>query len=433
MSEQSPRSHRYPAAVALAATLAVAGCSVGETSQGSEAPTRPNVSTTVETHTQVFPELAQPNAPIDLMKVRGTEKVTLHEKYSTTNVDYDYFGSVTATDGDLHIAIDGQRGISQGAADQLTRLIHDTSPLLREAFSSQDLTAVYLTQSEGFFDPYFDDKTKSISMMLPVDSAEITEEAFRSLLTHEAVHALIEPVVRGQEPVAEADANLIRSACTALTEQAFATFEHHLQKKPKHLNNLIEFSEGDERVAFQSLKNRAVDGTIGDVAMIRGQQLDMWNVDCRVGDFDNMLREVISASGVQDPSAVYIGMSAYATGANEDYNALTKAWKQAIWGDSLYQKLNESSYMDLPSDKERDYTLGHSQDNANEMLASVVDAALNNPDYVKQLLQSLDETDGQTVRSAIHAAYTIMGHAHPNLQPFLAGSAQQFDIELHWS
>ena len=185
---------------------------------------------------------------------------------------------------------------------------------------------------------------------------------------------------------------------------------------------------------FQALKDRAASGTIGDVAMLRSDKVDMWNVDCKVGTFDQMLAAVVSEAHVEDPSSVFLGMGAYASGANDDYNGLTKAWDNAILRDSLYGQLDETAFIESPyvqaNNKERKQ-LGHAHDNADEMMASVADATLNNPDYVAQLLGSLGKQDRTTVLAAIKASYAVIGHGHPELRPMLTELEMQFEASAH--
>ncbi len=70
--------------------------------------------------------------------------------------------------------------------------------------------------------------------------------------------------------------------------------------------------------------------------------------------------------------------------------------------------------------------MGHSQENADELMATVADITLNDPEGVKELLRSLGEADRQTVRAAIAATYTIIGAKHENLQPTLDEWEKQF-------
>lgn len=433
MSEQieALKPHRmFPPVVALAATVALAGCNVGEMNH-KDAERRLSTSSEAPM-VQALPELTQPGAVIDLSTVSGTEQILLPDpsapKRLAAKIKFDQFGVIEPTDGGSKIRIDDDSGITPRAKGQLTRLITDNKPLLEAAFDANELSAVHLTITNGDFDPYFDATTKSINYVLPKYDGRVTESQFRYILTHETVHALISPIVRGESSISARDEKLVKSACTALSKEAFGQYEDQLRLHIESLDALIKQSSGDEHKVFKALKKRAEAGTIDEVAVKANRPLDMLNVQCNIGSYSDMVIAVARDAGVADSEAFYDTLDrAYGDGTNNDYNVVIDSWINAVDNRSLFNLLNESSYIDTAAvDKEN---IGHGEDGADEMIASVTSVTLNNPEGVKKLLKSLSPEDQKTVQSAIKAAYAVISSGHETLAPFLAQWQKQFGVQ----
>lgn len=109
---------------------------------------------------------------------------------------------------------------------------------------------------------------------------------------------------------------------------------------------------------------------------------------------------------------------------NADVQALISEYKESMQYNSIFKEINESSFVDtVYKNKDR---LGHSRDNAHEMMASIVDTSLLNIKAFKTLLGSLDTESKAAVMEAISAGYAIISNRHPSLKTYLSSVLRSY-------
>jgi hypothetical protein len=109
----------------------------------------------------------------------------------------------------------------------------------------------------------------------------------------------------------------------------------------------------------------------------------------------------------------------------KEYKVLIERWVDISTYSSIYKKLNESNYVDT----EYSYKsyLGHADDDTDEMIASITDAALSYPTKFKEVIDSMDDEERAATLTAVHASFQLIGKRHQSLRAYL----QTLEHRLH--
>ncbi len=373
---------------------------------------------------EMLPKLSQPWAAIDLSNVVGNK--SYREAYDQ-DVVWHQFGEIYAQDGSIQTEFYEDSNLSDEARAQLERLIDDVKPLLASAFAKGDLLSVRFTIGDDF-EPYFDPTTHEIVMGLSRYD-ELSEDLFRTSLVHETVHSLSSTAFSQEVAVSREEASAVNRACNALSREAYNQFELEVKlMNGEELDSLVESSKGPIKKAFKYLKTQIESGKLSNLMAETVYKADFNSKDlndtrCTDANFADMMYEVIGeSSGYEQASEIYEEMQNIYD-KDQSFNRLVNAWIGAIHKYSLFKQLNESSFVKTDY-VWKDY-LGHSRDNASEMIASVTDVSLSYPKEVRELIVGLNSSDRAAVESALDASYKILYNRHPNLKPYLKAHLSQ--------
>lgn len=374
----------------------------------------------------VPPELSDRGALIDLTGIQGSKEyynfdTTLDGKEKIPG----QFGEVYSAEGGVQLRLFEDSNISPDARNQFERLIRDVEPLLNAAFANGDLVAVRLALGESF-DPYYLPTLREVHMVLSADGT-LSEDQFRSILVHETVHALVSSAFRTEQTVTDQEALWVKNACSVLGAEAYAQYAEGLQLEGESLGNLIESSSGETKRAFELLQDAVVQKQLGEIVeqslLMYADQKDLDSTACAENTFGDVMVLLMQADGIEDAATKYKAFSQVLF-ETDDFKALLNVWIESIHKYSLFKKLNESSFVETDSSM-KEY-LGHSRDNANEMIATVTNVSLSYPEELKQLMSSLDQLEQMAVLRGIGAGYLVIANRHPSLQEYLGRHLQQF-------
>ncbi|PID30691.1 hypothetical protein CSA80_04490 [Candidatus Saccharibacteria bacterium] len=395
-----------------------------------------------------LPPLKDPARKIDLSAVEGPKKY--YHPFEPDSEPLAQFAEIYAQNGKVVFKFEDGSNVSQESRAQLERIVDDVSPLLAHAFKAGDLVSVRFIIG-GDYDPYFQGALKEAHIRLS-NTDPLSEEQLRQNLVHELAHAMVDAAF-GETALSEEEAGMVKNACSMLADEAYAQYNQALKFSPAVLQRLIDRTYGDEKAVFLKLKEIVEEDKLADImgSSRASSQLtarDITWTDCAGENFRDLMVRVGSLADVSDPDATYEkilqtfssaassarsgDVSGSASSSNSalddpDFEALFDSWDEAVRKESLFARLNESEFVRTDS-ASRDL-LGHSRDSAHELMATVFDITLNNPEELKQLIAGLSPDQQEAVYTAIDTTYAIVSKHHPEAAGNLNDWKQQFRIQ----
>ncbi|QQS20294.1 hypothetical protein IPL85_02500 [Candidatus Saccharibacteria bacterium] len=395
-----------------------------------------------------FHPLDNPSKKIDLKQVKGPKKY-----YSTLDPSKPplaQFAEVYVQNGNVAFRFEEGSNVTSEAAAQMQKIVGDVSPLLAHAFQAGDLVTVRFIIGNTY-NPYFVLRAKEVHMVLS-DVDPLSEEQLRQGLVHEVTHSMVDAAF-GEEIISKHEASLVKNACRLLTNEAYSQYTQALKLSPEAVQRLIDKTSGDAQKFFLNLKERVDTGSLSEIAessMAESvvTETDINWTDCNDHTFGDFAVALGYDAGLSNPRSVYKNIqekympdalsgptptsgNATATPASTesndpDFYAVVKGWDDAVSKYSLFRRLNEASFVRTDS-WTKEY-LGHSRDNAHELMATVFDVSLSNPAELKQLISGLNANERNAVYAAINATYTTITSRHPALATSLRAWQAQFII-----
>lgn len=394
--------------------------------------------------TVILPPLQNPAKNIDLRDVRGPKAYyALGEKQIEP---LHQFAEVYVKDGKVTLHFEDGSNVGAESAAQLQRIVDDVTPLMTNAFAAGDLLSIRFIIGKQY-NPYFIGREKEVHMLLAKNDP-LSEEQLRQGLVHEVTHAMVDAAF-GEVVISKEEAGLVKNACKLLSDETYKQYQQALQLDAGALQRLVEKSDGDVKKVFVKLQELVASGTLttitaSDMATSVVTERNINWTDCNDANFASLLLDVGYAAKVTDPSSVYDRIKAQfapalndpVTAANSttasqttakndtDFMKILDGWTNAIHKESLFKKLNESSFSRTES-WVKEY-LGHSRDNAHELMATVVDVSLSNPRELVALIRALGADERKAVIAAINASYFVITKMHPNIGSSLTAWKKQF-------
>lgn len=372
----------------------------------------------------------QAGKQIDLTGVKGT-KIRVDRYYSSRQSDpvvQHQFGEIYAEGGELHLQFNSDSNIKPAAAAQLRKGFERVRPLLEAAFANGDILSVRFLATDSF-NGHFDSQSNEIGLELPAD-AQMSESQFEMLVAHEAVHALVSSAFDEESYASTGEILNVKKACTALSQSAFDNFtaanswigysaESVAKAMPEGVDKqaMLELAKLIRVNGLDNLMNKKEYST--DSAFKKSLSLS----DCADWSFGDVLATVYEKLGSKDGLGDLDRFNKEYV-RNADVQALISEYKESMQYNSIFKEINESSFVDTVY-KNKDM-LGHSRDNAHEMMASIVDTSLLNIKAFKTLLGSLDTESKAAVMEAISAGYAIISNRHPSLKTYLSSVLRSY-------
>ncbi len=399
--------------------------------------------------TVVLPPLQNPAKNIDLRDVRGPKAYyALGEKQTEP---LRQFAEVYVKDGKVTLHFEDGSNVGAESAAQLQRIVDNVTPLMTNAFAAGDLVSVRFIIGKEY-NPYFTGNNKEVHMLL-ANNDPLSEEQLRQGLVHEVTHAMVDAAF-GEVAISKEEAGLVKNACKLLSDETYKQYQEALGLDAGALQRLIDKSDGDAKAVFLKLKE-LVDGNAlttitGDslATGFVGTEKDIKWTDCNDANFADLLVKIGYEAKVKDPNETFkqimksfggtlpqssstASASSTASSGGDKYDAdfdkLLNEWVDVIDKRSLFKRLNESSFTRTDS-WTKEY-LGHTRDNAHELMATVVDISLSNPDQLKMLIRGLTPEQRKAVNAAIDASYKVITSRHPVIATDLNSWKQQFTIK----
>lgn len=376
--------------------------------------------------------LDEPGKVIKLTGLNGP-KMYIDQLTSTKPVEYE-FGEIYAENGMPVIKFADGIGVSNEAIEQLKALTEDVMPMIASGMQKGDIAAIRFVHNNEGYNPYFHPYTREIHMVVPTDDS-MSEDQFRTGLVHELTHALVASAFSIEGQVTDAEAAQVKNACRALSTQAYDLFETTIRNSSSLMEDVIATAQTEnDRKIFLEIKKIFDEGNVAEImedeslskADFLAKDLEWTMCAADRNNFGSLVNIAALKAGVDDWYKAsgdlvdrYVRDYKDSSGnkAQSTYSEIIGLWIDATEKYSLWSKLNESAYVDTES-WIKEY-LGHSADNATEMMATITDVTLHKPEQIVEMMKGLNPTDREAVKSSILASYTILGNRHPQLRQYL--------------
>ncbi len=369
-----------------------------------------------------LPAMANRVAAIDLSKVTTEKKVDYGDKGAEHAKEYAEFAQVSAENGAVVLHFDATAKIPKTAQLRIQEAFENARPILEAAFDSGDLSVVRFVLSDDY-DPFYDTELSEIFMVLPKD-ASTTVDQLASGQVHEAIHALTNSATSMVE-INDQEGAAINQACTALKDASFNSLELHLQVMPEPLNALLGVAKPEHKPVIQTILNSIQNGSFeklikDPLAEYSDDKYGIkWN-NCEDFTPATLIFEASKLNGItfNDHELDYLFDS-------DEFSAFYDEWDFTLGYASLFKTINEANF--VTTDYAYKEYIGHSQDNASEMMATLLNVVLS---YKPQVIQTMQENMTPEKRvaiiTALRASVDIVVARHPSLQNLL--SATEADI-----
>jgi hypothetical protein len=250
-------------------------------------------------------------------------------------------------------------------------------------------------------------------MMLPKDNTTSMDQ-LRSALVHETVHALTRSAFSGNVPLNPEESQMVRDACTAVRGSAYNAAESDLKYMHADvLPGLRAAVKPEHQPIIDALAQGIETGNLDSLLAGRYGESDQGIVnDCLPTSGIGVLYDIAQTAGleVQYSDLTYLQEEdAYQTFAVSLYEA------EKLY--AVYDKLNESSFV-ITESTTKGY-MGHSEDDAAELVASVADAAISYTEKFGEAIKRMDDADSAAALKALHMSLALIANRHPELQAYL--------------
>lgn len=340
--------------------------------------------------------LPNPNDLINLDAISHTLEVPnigKDEKDKKAPTAFDQFGEIIVENGRLKLTFEGAE-VTGHLQEQLQAVINNNAPLIEAAFERGSLSSFRFVLGESF-DPYYSSASREVIMMLSVDDP-LTVNQLDAVTTHEVTHSIFRDYFRGIE-VDAAERQQLAEACLAIKTTTYEDIELQLFYQP-HLLNDLRSQVKPEHVAVVDTIIKAVSERNVDTALITDStdfESTIFNTCRYTGDPYGL---VLDAARETEKNSTKYGELRYIT-ETPAYREFAATIEGLLEYGSIFASINESEYVDTPTITE--YYLGHGEDNANELYASVFDAAINFPDEFQKNLNKLDSEKQSALKQAL--------------------------------
>ena len=382
--------------------------------------------------------LADPLETVDLTNIKGTKTVK-NSCVAANKGDSDaqencgdpelhQFGEIYAENGQLKVNLDAASGITDAQRKQFDTVIERNRPFLEAAFASGQVVTVRFIIAKDF-DPAFYGPTRELFMTL-ANNDDMSMDQFSGAMTHELMHALMRDFFANLGTT-DAQVARLQSVCNNLRRSAYNDFETTLEYgHPEWLQQLLEKAKPEHKALVQRVIQAVHDGDLEDILAMSNQQLK----DSFATPNTNQCENVGEASASTD--ILYNARDDIKDGykisfddlkylfTSDPYSAMAKSWKDMIRYTSVYNKIDDHSYIDTNS-PDKQY-LGHGEDNANEAGASLLNGGIAHTDTFVKGLKTLDPEEFQAAKDAEVMYLDWMIQKYPSLAKNLTALRNYF-------
>lgn len=298
----------------------------------------------------------------------------------SANKDLRQFAEIYVEGGEMKFRVVPDSGLTPEAEDALRQVVGSLSPFLAEAYKRGVVNGIHFVSSESFNGNYSHSRDSYI--FLP--KGEKTVDALQLVISHEIIgHALTHEgfLAPTQDEAAE-----LERACTAVRTTVYDRLEQDLQLMPDKLDAAIADAPAEYAPIFTELKRIIDEGQLAET-MTYGQSTEGHEQttlnDCLSKNMAEIVEQIAIMKGVKAPE----GGKDISVTLHENvraYNELAIKWADTRNTYGIYHYMNESAHVE-GFELDESY-MGHTDDNAKEMMASLINLAiLKRADLVKSL------------------------------------------------
>jgi hypothetical protein len=368
--------------------------------------------------------LKNPEQMIDLTELEG--KTTVPNSYKLTAPDgtsedrekregmpdsFNQFGEIYMKDG--KVTFDLQEGLDPKFVEVLKKGYEQVLPFMQAGFASGELATMRFIVADDF-DPAYAPTTREVYFVFGKE--KISADRLVSAWKHEILHGISRNVLN-DTGVTDAERMRVATACNNMKATVYDDFESSLKyDDTKTLERLRDAALPKHKPIIEAFIKSVNDGTLAKDLKANPSSLK-YN--------DMVLNECLEAGNV---ATLFYDMQARANVTTDKEDELDYLFKSQAYTDfykkydvdiqygSLFNKINESTYMTDADPGKLD--MGHSEDNIDEMYASILDAALTWPDKFRETLKGMEREDQKVVLDMLGACTEQMAK-HPSLQPYV--------------
>ncbi len=376
----------------------------------------------------VGPTLQQPTDPYEKLDLKGLEATQeiddpsgIIDPEKKDNV-LRQFGEVRVANGQPVVTFQ-ENGVPEKLQQQFRQAFQRTDPMLRAAFASGNVSVVRLTLADSF-NGYYSDATREEVLQLDPDDT-LTADQLDGLIMHESNHGIMRNYFRGLEVTPE-EHKALATACFNLQTLAYNSIQDSLFLFPELLQNLRAAAKPEHRAIIDTLTQ-----SINGKTLASDLQSDFTSYDTTAYNECNYSGNpwgIIRDSKSKTKSAENIDIDDLNYLAKTDaFTAFYGRVQTNIEYASVFDDaINESNYSKTSSYVKN--SLGHGEDNANELYASLLNAAMRNEKELMDGLAKLPANERETVRQALRVAVQSAAKRAPSLKPAYDYIQNQFGL-----
>lgn len=357
--------------------------------------------------------LSNPQELFDLTDVQGTKLIRdAYELLDNPEAEpLEQFAEIYVENGELVLKVQEDTNLTETGVQQLRDLLDRLKPLLAAGFGNGDISSIHFVASADY-NPYYLPSTREIYMILPTDDSTSLDQLHSGLI-HEAVHALTRSAFAAGAEVAPDELANLAAACNSLRNSALDSVS--LSFQPEDLSAVRDLARPEHQAIFDVLiqldESYTLPSILQETSMT--QYAGMYFNNCYGFNLADL---IMYAAGQAGNSELEWEDLSYLTD-NEAFSNLAQKWYDAMHFYAIYNDLNESAFVDT------DYLfsdyLGHSQDNASEMVASVANAAVSfTPEFI-EMTSGMTPRDKMATIQSLQISFDLIMNRHPSLVPYL--------------
>lgn len=320
------------------------------------------------------------------------------------------FAQVIIADGQLELIFSKNAQVSTQAKQLIRQAFEQVKPFMVSAARTGELSKVRFVLGEpDDFNPYYLIGQREEIMVLPKDDSTTLDQLV-STWTHETVHSLVRDAFNAGALTKQQE-RMVVNTCTSLQENMYKNMQNTITTSVRQLTELEAKARPEHRAIFADMRKDAQAGTL--VREMGNREFYDQVGSMRVNGCDKA-NEILtdSLAHYENLHGVSSKDLAYLNGTPEMDEFASQLEAQVV-ATSIYKKLNESHYVQTNwVGQER---IGHSEENANELIASTMDALLTYEPQLAAAIKTMNAPDKQLTWQVIEMGSKIVRAKHPEL------------------
>jgi hypothetical protein len=325
-------------------------------------------------------------------------------------------------DGELQFLFPEGSALDAKTQKQLELQFSNLKPFITAAFNNGSLSRIRF--AIGSYNPYYDSLTREIVIQIPQgEDSDVTMDQLASGLLHETVHALTSGKSNG-ETLTKDEFTQFGEVCAAAGKQARDKFEVMAYGLDADFAALKKYLPKEQQPVVDFVAAAVDNGTLDELIFKNTTYTENSGLPfhCEVPDLFGLFYDASYQMGIS---------LEFTEGYLEDDSIikLYNQWDETVRYLSLYSKINESNF--AKTDSEIKPYLGHSEDNASELLASFVDSATYYKTELADVVKSMDAESQLTIVTLLRRSVDMISADNPELAGVMATVEADFLTELH--